>query len=405
VKVLVQAYACSPDWGSEEGVGWNYVLALSKKCQLHVMVQEKYRQSINRYFEREPLENLTFYFMKHTSLERSLMKSGLTYYIAYRLWQKRAYNDAIQLHAIHHFDLTHVLTYIGFRTPGYFYQLPIPSVWGPIGGAQNFPWKCLSGLTITGIIKEGCRNVANILQRDFSSHYLRASKRSTIITATGQTAAFLKLHNVISVPVTGCRKNEIERAPKMFVHNAPLSILWSGLHIERKRLDILIHSLKNAQFEYNVTVLGDGPLTDYWKKLTRICEVAENFHFMGKIPHDEALRMFGKSDIFVFTSLRETSATVILESLSKGLPVIALGINGACDIIDDSCGYLIPIRKVNSMVADLRALLQQLAHNRDVLYSKSIGALKRAHYYTWEKNSETVFEIYKKSVQTSLVSV
>jgi glycosyltransferase involved in cell wall biosynthesis len=405
VKVLVQAYACSPDWGSEEGVGWNYVLALSEKCELHIVVQEKYRQSINRYLEREPVKNLTFHFLGHTTFERLLMKTGLTYYIAYRLWQKRAYFHAIQLHAIHHFDLTHVLTYIGFRTPGYFCQLPVPAVWGPIGGAQNYPWNCFSGLTITGIIKEGCRNVGNILQRDFSSHYLRACNRSTIFTATRQTAAFLNLHNVVSVPVTGCKQNEIERAPGISAQNTPLRMLWSGLHIERKRLDILINALKNAQFEYNVTVLGDGPLTGYWKKLTHKCNVAGNFHFVGKLPHDEALGMFRKSDIFVFTSLRETSATVILESLSKGLPVIALGINGACDLIDDSCGYLIPVQNINQMVGALRKLLQRLALNRDVLYSKSVGALNRAHCYTWEKNGEMIFEIYKKSVQTSLVSV
>ena len=46
LKVLISAYACSPEWGSEVGMGWNWVCQLARHCELHVITESGFRAAI-----------------------------------------------------------------------------------------------------------------------------------------------------------------------------------------------------------------------------------------------------------------------------------------------------------------------------------------------------------------------
>ena len=50
ISVLVNAYACSPHWGSEPGMGWNWILALSKYCELYIITEGEWRDKIELAF-------------------------------------------------------------------------------------------------------------------------------------------------------------------------------------------------------------------------------------------------------------------------------------------------------------------------------------------------------------------
>ncbi|MGA2434644.1 MAG: hypothetical protein ABSG25_05100, partial [Bryobacteraceae bacterium] len=54
LKVLAGAYACSPARGSEYGVGWGWVVAISKYHDLWVLVGEHCRGEIEAELERRP---------------------------------------------------------------------------------------------------------------------------------------------------------------------------------------------------------------------------------------------------------------------------------------------------------------------------------------------------------------
>ena len=58
MKVLVNAYACSPNQGSEPGMGWNFVRCLSEKNELHIITESKYKKAISEYLEKNPSDRL-----------------------------------------------------------------------------------------------------------------------------------------------------------------------------------------------------------------------------------------------------------------------------------------------------------------------------------------------------------
>lgn len=49
IKVIVNAYACNPYRGSEEGVGWNWVRMISAFADSWVLVASYHRQDIEDF--------------------------------------------------------------------------------------------------------------------------------------------------------------------------------------------------------------------------------------------------------------------------------------------------------------------------------------------------------------------
>ena len=54
LKIFVSAYACEPDLGSEIGVGWHWVLVMSKYFELWVLTRERNQHTIERWIDKHP---------------------------------------------------------------------------------------------------------------------------------------------------------------------------------------------------------------------------------------------------------------------------------------------------------------------------------------------------------------
>ena len=42
-SILINAYACSPDMGSEPGMAWNWCVNLANYCELHIITEGEFR--------------------------------------------------------------------------------------------------------------------------------------------------------------------------------------------------------------------------------------------------------------------------------------------------------------------------------------------------------------------------
>ena len=54
LKIFVSAYACEPASGSEIGVGWHWVLEMSKRFELWVLTRESNRHNIEPWISEHP---------------------------------------------------------------------------------------------------------------------------------------------------------------------------------------------------------------------------------------------------------------------------------------------------------------------------------------------------------------
>ena len=408
LKVLVSAYACSPNKGSEPGMGWNFVTGLSEFHDLHVIVEKrKWQQPINKYLEFHPTlkEKITFHFIdkKRNKWLRKLWPPS--YYWYYKNWQKKAYKLALILNKKENFDIIHQLNMVGYREPGYLWKIKKPFVWGPIGGLENSPWSFLPSLGVNGLIFYTARNLINLLQRNFSIRPKQVTRRSKIslIAATPDTQKLiLKLWNIKAEVIceVGEEKNIIKTSPKIRVpDNEPIKIIWNGLHTPRKNLPLLLTALEKVKVPYELHILGNGKMTNKWRKISQNKDIINNCIWYGWVDRQKALDIMSSGHIFCITSISDLTSTVTLEALSCGLPIICLNHCGFAHVVNNNCGVKIPVTTPKEAADGFKEAIERLYFDENLRQNLSEGAMMRAHDFSWKVKIEKLNKIYHNLIK------
>jgi glycosyltransferase involved in cell wall biosynthesis len=126
-------------------------------------------------------------------------------------------------------------------------------------------------------------------------------------------------------------------------------------------------------------------LTMLGRKASDSCEplnAATKMHrWIPSLPHEEVLAEMGRHDVFVFPSLFEGFGLVILEAMSRGLPVITTAHTAGPDFISDGeNGFIVPIRSADALAEKL----DLLAKDRSLLADMKRAALETARQSSWE---------------------
>lgn len=405
MKVLVSCYACSPYQGSEPGMGWNFVNSLSRYHELHIITEGKFEADIRRFFSENPEREKDFHFYfiwkkRHKKLRKIWPPS---YYWFYKAWQKKAYKMAVGLNEKDNFDVIHQLNMVGYREPGYLWKINKPLVWGPIGGFGQVPWSLIPTMNLRGIVFYACHNIINNWQMHFMRRVRVAMKKAAaLISATADTqSAIKKIYGresiiISEVGLVGDASKSIARRSK----NEKLKICWSGLHIPRKSLNLLLDALAICGSDnIELHVIGEGSETNRWKRMAHKLKL-DNVVWHGWVERADAIKIMHGCHLFCITSLSDLTSTVILEALSYGLPVIALDHCGFSSVLTENCGIKIAITNKKQVVSDIGKAIMKLESDEDLRYKLAQGAQQRALEYNWEDKAKTISKIYESvSVQ------
>ena len=114
----------------------------------------------------------------------------------------------------------------------------------------------------------------------------------------------------------------------MGIRRRLLRILWSGKLVPRKALSLLIKAWRGCRPRWPANCgcwarAARTPLAAAGQRLAR----RTPHHLARMLPQQEALRHYAWADVFVFTSLRDTTGNVVLEC-GAGLPVVCLDHQG-----------------------------------------------------------------------------
>lgn len=404
LKILISAYACSPYKGSEPGVGWGFVSTLAKDHDLWVIVEEeKFKDDIERALDENPQlrKSVSFHFIRkrRNRLLRKIWPPS--YYWYYQRWQRDALHLAESLHQEVGFDLVHQLTMVGFREPGYLWTLPIPFVWGPIGGMGLFPWRFLSSVGVYGSLYYLGYNLVNILQMKYSFRPRRAAQ----VAGNGLLAATPENQESV-LKYWGCSSKVLcevglpnepvsETCARAF--DEPFRIVWSGQHTPGKALNLGIMALSRLpqEVKWELRILGKGPKTASWKRLADRLGVASRCCFLGWLPRDKALEVMRQSHMMLITSLRDLTSTVTVEALALGLPIVCVNHCGFAAAVNDSCGIRIPVTTSDEVVERFKCAIERLAMDESERKRLALGALKRAAVFSWDQKVRDLENIYR----------
>ena len=411
LKILVSAYACSPYKGSEPGVGWGFVNEMAKHHNLWVIVEEeKFRQDIETYLEKNPdfSQSAHFFFLRKQRNRKLRKIWPPSYYWYYRLWHKDAFELGRNLHTEIGFDLAHQLTMVGFREPGYLWQLDIPFVWGPIGGLGVFPWRFLPKVGLYGALYYLGYNLFN----QFQMRFMKRPKLAALAAGAGLISATpenrdeaLRLWKNPSTVITEVGLPQvpvIQVKPRMPIE--PLRIIWTGLHVPRKALNLGLEALAKLPVDtkWELHVLGEGKRTANWRLLSKRLGLESRCNFHGWLPRDQALQIMSSSHVMLITSLRDLTSTVTIEAMALGLPIVCLNHCGFSHVVNNTCGIKIPVTTPKSTVKGLSDALAILAENEGLRQEFAQGALEHGKAFSWEKKIAVLNRIYAEKMMTAV---
>lgn len=409
MRILLSAFAFSPYSGSECAVGWSIANELAKLHDVTVLCGDvsgemRTKKDLERYGRQTG--NLRIEYVAPTwfiaLLERLHNIPGLwgLYYLAYNLWQREAYARAKEIHAEKPFDVAHQLNMIGYREPGYLWKLPIPFVWGPVGGGPNEPMAFHKMFSWCGCVKVFLRSAANEIQKRTCLRGKNAARIARKIWAVTE-ADYRMIHDLWGVECemmvetgTVLRKNVCVRR---WDGQSTLKIVWSGIHTSRKALPILLYALSRLKsMDWWCDILGVGPETESWKMLAIRIGVAERLSWHGNLTHEDAIRVMGEGHLFAFPSIKEGTPHVVLEALSLGLPVICHDACGMGIVVTDECGFKVPLNNPEMSIAGFADAIKAVMADPSLVATKSTSALARAKELTWEMKAKQIAEAYNE---------
>ena len=411
LKVLVGAYACSPCRGSEEGIGWGWVEAISKYHDLWVLTGDHCRQDIEAELSRRPeLRNrLRFYYIPRVRNLRAEKIWPPAYLYNYKhQWQKAAYEAGKRLQGEVDFDIVHQVTYTSFRVPGMLWQLDPPFVWGPIGALEQTTWALIPALGLRGALHFLARNLLNDWDRRFSRTPRLAFDKADggiIASTAGIQREIRRFYGYESTVICENGLPPVRReTPVRRLPSEPLHLLWCGLHIPRKALPFLFSALQllPPHLEWKLTIVGDGPCSAPWRRLAQVKGVSDRCEWLGQVARETVLQRMQKAHALVVTSVYDLVSSVVVEALANGLPVICPDHSGFKDAITPECGIKVPASSKRPLVRGLADSIH-LLFDEDRRWKLATGALVRSVAYGWEAKARTIDEIYLNKMRNNRI--
>ena len=412
-KILIMTYAISPQRGSEYSVAWNYVVHMSKENDLTVLygmsdnhMGETY--TMDDYLSKNELPNVRFVAVKPNKWANLLNWPNrhdvfvYTFYYAFAVWQKQAYEKAKELLYQEQFDLIHFVGPIGYREPGYLWKLGLPYVWGPVGGVNNAPRQLMERMPWMSKMKHTFRSVANTIQFHTKRRLKKAlAATDVLMTATSENqACFKAVHHKDSICLPENAITEsISLDESKFDHPDKFRFMVVGTLDARKSVGTFLEALTQVRHKdrLQVDIVGSGPLRDSLEQYAVAQGLGEIITWHGQLPREKAVALFRDAHLHVITSVSEGNPTTIWEAMSYGVPTLSFDHCGMHDTLRDGAGVLVPIAPtyeecVRGVAEHIDALLEQPEQFRQL----AEATLKRAREYTWDKREQFLNELYDK---------
>lgn len=144
---------------------------------------------------------------------------------------------------------------------------------------------------------------------------------------------------------------------------------------ENKNHRLLIQAFSEAAIPLaRLTLIGDGPLFEEYKKLVSEKGMENVVFFTGHLPKEKVRENMLKADLMVVSSFVETFSVVVIEAHACGLPVVSTDCGGPIELIDDSNGIILNKNTVTEMAnAIIKIYENRTSYNKQEIRANTIA--------------------------------
>ena len=405
MNIVYIACSCSPYCGSEDRIGWRVPLeSANNDNRVIVITRSEQKHDIDRFCKDNHMENIKFFYVDIPRIYKRLCQ-GFFHSGRLNIWHRRAFRVVKNICKEEHIDLIHQITPVEFRSIGNYSKIKnVKFICGPLGGGEQVP-KELKSYVESHKIVELIRFVANAWFRfkllcnpSFCDEILFANKETKLYL---QRCITENQKAMVTTEIAIDESDLIDVSQIKSKYSAKgvrkTRFLVAGRMIYRKGHELLLDALKNVpeEFDYECCILGEGPELKKLKEKCRGTILAERVSFLGKLPYSEMYKEYERADVFIMPSLRETTGSVLLEAMAKGLPVITINRFGSAVLLDNEAGWLYDGNSKTEFIQNLSKAITDCIMYPEKVIDKGQKARMYAEKYTWEKKEHYYQSLYE----------
>jgi len=407
LKILISAYACEPDVGSEPGVGWHTVAQIARFHEVWVLTRANNRPRIQQALVGRPMPNVHWVFVDLPYWARFWKKGPRGVHLYYCLWQTAAYLAARRLAHRIQFDLAHHVTFATYWLPSFLPLLGIPFIWGPVGGGESAPREFYSTFTLRARVSEHLRDFIRLLAEGVPSVRSAARQARVTLATTPETAARVRRLGRVDCQVVtqvGLSSDEMASLHQLEApRNDRFRLLSIGRLLDLKGFHLGLMAFAGFQEQHpnsEYWIIGDGPQRKRLEDLARRLNLAEKVHFTGWLPRQLVLEHLAACHVLVHPSLHDSGGFVCVEAMAAGRPVICLDLGGPSLLVGQDAGFTIPAKTPSQAIEDLKEAMSRLAAVPDLRSRMGRAGRERVQRkLTWERKGEWLAGLYEDVVR------
>jgi glycosyltransferase involved in cell wall biosynthesis len=402
MKLLISAYACAPNRGSEWGIGWNWTTEARRLGhEVWALVSPAHRDAIQNASQDDAVVNAINWTFPEVAFWPLKPATEPKWEYTYNLiWQRAALHAARKLQDAVRFDAIHHLTWGGVRACTFLGSLGPPLIVGPIGGGETSPLRLRRDFSLKTKVLESLRDLSNstvcinpILRRGLDdAAVIFAKTADTRNLLTGALRDKTVIFNELSARdgQQASLRARVQKPPKLLY--AGRLLYWKGVHIAIQAFARLLTKIPDARF----TIVGSGPEQDRLKAYASALKIEKSIDFIPWLPQSQLFDLYDNHDLFLFPSLHDSSGGVVLEALTRGLPVVCLDLGGPKEIVTTGAGVVVKTANLSApeLASSIADEVYKVLCSEATLTSLSSGAISRAGDFVL---SNRVAQFYQKA--------
>jgi glycosyltransferase involved in cell wall biosynthesis len=410
-RVLVSAYACHPRPSSahfpgEAILGWSLVNEITRFADVHLITWAFNRPGLEGTLAGNGGKPAAVHYVDLPPRTHRALRDrhyGVRFY--YFLWQREAARFARRLAGEERFDLFHQITFSNDWMPSFIAPaLPIPFVWGPVGGGQRVPRALMGTLARRERRQERSRTFLQNVWRATPARRRAARKASAILVCNKETEEVLARwrEKIVAFPVNGIGREAIAADAGPAAGRDGFRILYVGRFDGIKGLSLALDALRilsSLAPAATLELVGEGPERPRLEAMAACLGVGGRLVWTPWSPRPEIFEKMRRSDVLLFPSLRDGGGAVVVEAMACGLPVVCLDIGGPGFHVREGIGTKVGPGRPDAVAADLAAALGRFWCDPGLRDRMGRAARDRAaSFYEWGRLGERLRGIYEDAL-------
>lgn len=409
-RVLILAESCNPEWPSLPVVGYKYALALAAEVDATIVTHIRNRENIEKagkmtdrftYIDNEWLAAPMYKIatILRGGREVAWSTSQIMAYLPYLAFEKQALQHFWSDLEAGTFNVVHRITPMSPTLPSYFSgRITQPFVIGPLNGNLDWPAAFAAEQKREREMVRKLRGLYSYLP------FARATYRNAacVLAAFEHTIRDLQYADatrMVPFPEIGFDPDLFHATGRNtpFAGNGPKRFLYAGRLVPYKVPEVAVRAfVESSALEAHILhVVGDGPERARLQQIVEQHGATDRVIFEGRKTQAEVADFMRRCDAFVFPSIRELGAGVVIEAMASGMTCLVTNYGAPADLAADGRGVRIDLQPLDGLVRDYQTAMERcLVDAKDHADMAHRARIYAAQLYTWTHKATYTAKIY-----------